>query len=100
MKNTPANQHLLPIQNNADDEIDLHEVTSALFRRWPLIVGGGALGLFLSCLHLLNTKPIYQGEFQIVLGQENSQSGAAAILSKNPSLAAFAGLSGSRGNDS
>ena len=26
-------------------------------------------------LNLLTTKPVYQGEFQIVLNQENNQSG-------------------------
>ena len=35
----------------------------------------GILGLIISGIQLLNTKPVYQGEFQIVLSQENSQMG-------------------------
>ena len=62
--------------------------------------GGGALGLLLSGLNLLTAKPVYQGEFQIVLSQENSQVAPAALLSQNPGLAALAGLSGSGGGDS
>jgi uncharacterized protein involved in exopolysaccharide biosynthesis len=84
----------------SDDEIDLRQVAGALGRRWPWIASGGALGLLLSGLYLLTTKPVYQGEFQIVLNQENNQSGAAALLSQNPALAAIAGLGGAGGNDS
>ena len=70
---TPAEQPLAitPV----DDEIDLQQVVGALGRRWPWIAGGGALGLVLSGLYLLTAKPVYQGEFQIVL---NNQSGAGA----------------------
>ena len=87
----------IPITSASDDEIDLRQVAGALRRRWPCVVGGGAIGLLLSGLNLITTKPIYQGEFQIVLNQENNQSGAA-LLSKNPSVAAFAGLDGVGGN--
>ena len=54
----------------------------------------------LSGLYLLTAKPLYQGEFQIVLNQENNQSGAVALLSKNPALASIAGLGGGGRNDS
>ena len=84
----------------SDDEIDLRQVIRALGRRWRWIAGGGAIGILLSSVHLLTTKPVYQGEFQIVLDQGNRQSGAAALLSQNPALAAIAGLSGGGGDDS
>ena len=94
MTNVPAKQFLQPNHNQADDEIDLREVVGALLRRWPLIIGSGALGLILSGIYLHPKKSIYQGEFQIVLGQEKAQSGGFGLLSKNPGLAAIAGLGG------
>ena len=99
MTTSPAEQSLAASPAN-DDEIDLRQVGGALGRRWPWIAGGGALGLLLSWLYLLTTKPVYQGEFQIVLNQENNLAGAAALLSQNPGLAAIAGLGGAGGNDS
>ncbi len=84
----------------ADDEIDLRQVAGGLVRRWPWIAGGGALGLILAGLNLLTTKPVYQGEFQIVLSDENSGGGAASLLSANPGLAMIAGVGGSARSDS
>ena len=84
----------------SDDEIDLRQVARALGRRWRWIAGGGAIGILLSGVHLLTTKPVYQGEFQIVLDQSNSQSSAAALLSQNPALSAITGLSGGGDNNS
>ncbi|EAQ70119.1 Wzz/FepE/Etk N-terminal domain-containing protein [Synechococcus sp. RS9917] len=83
----PAEQPLLA-QPGADDEIDLRQVAGALGRRWTWIVGGGALGLLIAGIQLARTKPVYQGEFQIVLSGE--KAGGAAI----------AGLGGAGGNDS
>ena len=100
MTTASTDQSLMPNQLQADDEIDLRQVAGALGRRWPWIAGGGALGLLISGLYLLTAKPVYQGEFQIVLNQENNQSGTAALLSQNPALAALAGLGGAGGNDS
>ena len=95
---TPSEQ-TLAINPASDDEIDLRQMAGALGRRWPWIAGGGALGLLLSGLYLLTTKPTYQGEFQIVLSGEKA-GGAASLLAQNPGLAALAGLSGAGGNDS
>ena len=99
MTNAPAEQPRSTSPAN-DDEIDLRQVARAMGRRWRWIAGGGAIGILLSGVYLLTTRPVYQGEFQIVLDQGNSQSGGAAFLSQNPALAAIAGLSGSGGNDS
>ena len=98
MTTSPANQQPPTIQNQAEGEIDLRQVAGALFRHWPFIAAGGAFGLIFSGLQLFNSKPVYQGEFKIVLGQENDQSGMAGLLSQNPSFAAFAGLSEKRSN--
>ncbi len=99
MSNTPAEQPLGVNATNAD-EIDLRQVVGALRRHWYWIAGGGAIGLLLSGIHLLTTKPVYQGEFQIVLDQGNTKSGVAGLLSQNPGLAAIAGMGGSDSNDS
>jgi succinoglycan biosynthesis transport protein ExoP len=100
MMNTLTDHPILENNSQIDDEIDLQQVIGALFRRWPWVATGGALGISFSGLYLLGTKPTYQGEFQIVLSQEKSQSGAAALLSQNPALAALADLGGAGGNDS
>ena len=72
MTTANANQQLLPKQFHDDDEIDLRQVVGALLRRWTWLASGSAIGLFLSGLHLIVTKPVYQGEFQIVINQEGS----------------------------
>ena len=93
MSTAPAEQPMA-VNSDGDDEIDLKQVVGALRRRWRWIAGGGALGLFLSGVNLLNTKAVYQGEFQIVLSQSEKQSGPGALLSQNSALAAIAGLGG------
>ena len=71
-------------------EINLRQVARTFTRRWSWIACGSAVGLATSSIYLLATKPVYQGEFQIVLSQEKSQSGAAALLStQNPALGAL-----------
>ena len=96
MTTAPAEQQLA-INPASDNEVDLRQVAGALGRRWPWVAGGGALGVVVSGLYLLTAKPVYQGEFQIVLNQGNNQSGAAALLSQNPALASLTGLVGSGG---
>ena len=55
---TTAAEQPLTINPASDDEIDLHKVAGALVRRWPWIASGGALGLFLSGLHIFTTNSI------------------------------------------
>ncbi len=93
MTTDTAGQSLIK-QPATDDSIDLRQVASALLRRWPLIAGGGALGLLVSVVLVHDSKPLYQGEFQIVLDQKANQSDAYGLLSQNPTLASIAGLSG------
>tara|TARA_B100000674_G_scaffold499266_1_gene543378 strand:- start:1308 stop:3065 length:1758 start_codon:yes stop_codon:yes gene_type:complete len=98
MTTAPAEQQLARTVA-VEDDIDLRQMAGALGRHWCLIAGGGAIGLLLSGLNLLTAKPVYQGEFQIVLNKGNNPSGTAALLSQNPGLSALAGLGGG-GNDS
>ena len=100
MRIDPTNQPLQSHMPTADDEIDLLQAVGALYRYWGWIAGSGALGLILAGVNLLNTKPVYQGEFQIVLSKESSKGGALAMLSENPALASIAGLGVASGNDS
>ena len=99
MTSALTDQTLRPNQWQANDDIDLRQVGGALARRWHWIAGGSAIGLLLSGLYLLTTKPVYQGEFQIVLSSEKA-GGAASLLSQNPGLLAFAALGGKGNSDS
>jgi len=91
---TPA-QASQPAQGGAADEIDLRQLTAALQRRWRLIakVAGGTL--LLSAAYAFLSKPVWEGEFQIVLATKESASGGAqALLMANPGLAALVGGKG------
>lgn len=84
----------------ADDQtLDLSELYFSLKRNWKIVISGGVLGIFASSIYLALTKPIYQGEFQIVLDKQGSQTGAAALLAQNPGLAALAGVGAGNNND-
>ena len=98
MVNTPA-----PVQPPApaDDEIDLRQLVAALRRRWRLIavVSGGSL--VLSAIGTLLHKPVWEGEFQIVLATQEASGGRLAQLAAaNPMLSNLAGLGGGGGKDS
>jgi uncharacterized protein involved in exopolysaccharide biosynthesis len=91
---TPA-QASQPTQGGADDEIDLRQLAAALQRRWRLIakVAGGTL--LLSAAYAFLSKPVWEGEFQIVLASNESPSGSAQVLLQaNPGLAALVGSNG------
>ena len=90
-----------PTQGGADDEIDLRQLVAALQRRWRLIakVAGGTL--LLSAAYAFLSKPVWEGEFQIVLASEQGGGGRLAQLAAaNPMLAGLAGLGGGGGKGS
>jgi uncharacterized protein involved in exopolysaccharide biosynthesis len=91
----------LPQPAPADDEIDLGQLAASLRRRWRLIaqVAGGTL--LLSAVVTLLQKPVWEGEFQIVLAdpEKKQGGGAAQLLAQNPALASLIG-SGGGGKDS
>ena len=80
----------------ADDEIDLRQLAAALRRRWPLIAAGAVAGGLGAGLLTLLSKPVWEGEFQIVLSQKQSGAGGtlASLAASNPMLASLAGLGG------
>lgn len=89
-----------PLQ--ADDEIDLGQLTASLGRRRRLIavVTGGTV--VLTGLFTLLQKPVWEGEFQIVLASQDSGGGSrlAQLAAANPMLAGLAGIGSGGGKDS
>jgi polysaccharide biosynthesis transport protein len=91
----------LPQPALADDEIDLGQLAASLRRRWRLIaqVAGGTL--LLSGVITLLQKPVWEGEFQIVLANSEGSGGKLTQLAAaNPMLAGLAGIGGGGGKDS
>ena len=86
----------------ADDEIDLGQLAATLVRRRRLIavVTGGTV--VLTGLFTLLQKPVWEGEFQIVLASQNSGDGSrlAQLAAANPMLAGLAGIGSGGGKDS
>lgn len=89
-----------PIQ--VDNEIDLGQLVASLVRRRRLIacVTGGTV--LLTGLVTVFQKPVWEGEFQIVLsGKDNSAGGRLAQLAAaNPVLAGIAGVTSGGGKES
>ena len=87
---TPPEQPLAASAAN-HDEIDLLEVAKALLRQWNLVACGATLGLILSGISLINTKPVFQGEFQIVLSDESDGNGFSFLGESLSNLGGFGG---------
>ena len=80
---------------NFDDEIDLRQVAGALLRHKRLIAAVAGATLVLSGLYAFLKKPVWEGQFQIVLQNEQQpSSGAASLLQSNPGLANLIGAGG------
>ena len=98
---TPIQARPLTQSAPAEDVIDLGHIAAALGRRWRLIakVAGGTL-LLTAAITLLQ-KPVWEGEFQIVLADpEGMQEGTAVaqLLAQNPGLVSLIGA-GASGKD-
>ena len=88
-------------QPDGSDEIDLAQLGAALKRQSKLIatVTGGTL--LLTLIATLLQKPVWEGEFQIVLASNEGSGGKLAQLAAaNPMLAGLAGVGGGGGKGS
>ena len=92
------NQPDFPSTARTDDEIDLRQVYGALRRRISLIAKITAATVLLTGIYAFTRKPIWQGQFEIVLASSQSPTSQASSLTQsNPGLANLIGAGG--GND-
>ena len=80
----------------AADEIDLSQVAAALGRQKKLVAAVAGAAVLLSGLYAFTRKPIWEGQFQIVLENKDSESKGrlAQLAASNPLLANLAGVGG------
>ena len=91
--------------NNTDNynpyyEFDLRSLFDSLLRRKKLSLIVASSTIFLSFCYAFLSKPIYQGEFQIVLNQKNKNSITGAALFNAVDDPTIRSLIGSAFNDS
>ena len=80
---------------NFEDEIDLRQVAGALLRHKRLIAAVAGASVVLSGIYAFTRKTVWEGQFQIVLQNEQQpSSGAASLLQSNPGLANLIGAGG------
>jgi len=98
MTSAPAPNLVQPPMPPADDEIDLRQVAAALGRQKKLIAAVAGVAVLLSGLYAITRKPVWEGQFEIVLANgQSSSSQANQLLQSNPGLANLIGAGG--GND-
>ncbi len=79
----------------ADDEIDLAQLAGALKRQWKLIGMISLASFLIAAAYTYSRKPTWEGRFDIVLKQPESNSSVKAqLLQSNAALGAFIGGSG------
>ena len=94
INNQNMNQISTTLESN-NDEIDLRQLAGSLKRQWKTIAGVTVACILLSALKTLTTKPTWEGRFDIVLKQPESNSSVKAqLLASNPALGAFIGGGG------
>ena len=96
MTTAPSNQPAVMSSPSGEDEIDLRQVAGALARHRSLIAKVAGASLLLSGIYAFTQKPVWEGQFQIVLEDQSAGGGRLAQLAAaNPMLANLAGLGGS-----
>tara|TARA_B100000579_G_scaffold352723_1_gene307216 strand:+ start:38613 stop:40367 length:1755 start_codon:yes stop_codon:yes gene_type:complete len=98
--NLETDMHKSSQDSSMDDEINFQEIFYSIVRRWKWLSGGIFIGLGVGAFQLLTTKPLYQGEFQIVIGETAGQGAKAALLAQNPGLASVVNMGGGGMKDS
>ena len=101
MTTAPSNQPAVVSSPSGEDEIDLRQVAGALGRHRSLIAKVAGASLLLSGIYAFTQKPVWEGQFQIVLEDQSAGGGRLAQLAAaNPMLANLAGLGGAAGQSS
>ena len=72
-----------------DSEIDISQLAAALYRHKFLIGGITVAAALISSFYAFTRKPVWEGSFQIVLDNQNKDSGGrlAQLAAANPMLA-------------
>lgn len=84
------------LANSAADEIDFRDVFATMKRQWRWVGAGAAAGLAVGALNISKMKPVYQGEFQILLNNSSGSSAMPGAFSENPALALFSNSASSQ----
>lgn len=88
-----------PPETEQNDEIDFGEVASTLYRRWRLVAGITAGTTIAAALVTVAQKPVWEGEFQIVVAnRDEQQSRSSELFASNSALATLIGAN-SNGNE-
>ena len=94
MPNDPS----LPTSTQSEDEIDVKQVFRALVRHKALIAKISAVAVLIAGIDAFSRKPVWQGQFEIVLASSQSTSSQVSkLLQINPGLGNLIGVGG--GND-
>ena len=81
MSTTPSHQPETVNQDtSASDEIDLRQIACALGRYRRLIAGIAGTSVLISVLYAFTRKPVWEGQFQIVLEDQATSSSISGQL--------------------
>ena len=68
-----------------DDEIDFFELFKSIKRRWKFVAGSSIAGITIALFNIFTTKPLYEGEFRIVL-EDVESGGLSSLISQSTGL--------------
>ena len=93
--NPMGNQSDLSYTPRTEDEIDFRQVFGALLRQKNLIAKITAASILFSGLYAFSKKPVWKGQFEIVLASTPSASSRVnSLIQSNPGLANLVGVKG------
>ena len=88
---TPFNS-TTQINSSSTDDIDPKQIIGVLKRQKLLVLKICALVTLCSGVYALTGKPVWKGQFEIVLADRSSSSRGAQLLQNNPGVANLIGL--------
>ena len=84
--------------STSDEEIDLRSILNSFDRQRVWLIGGLSFGLLVGTIYTLRAKPIWKGEFEIVLAAKQTGLGIDNLLGSG--FSQLAGLGARLGGDS